>query len=152
MLIDLTEEILARCERVTPRRQLMLTQLMPGTVLYAEPNKSKLYRPHKTHRGKATVFLWEPTKFDQDFGPAVGLSASEPLVMADEDNGKPEPPVPPPPPPEEPKAEEPKAEEPKPEPTPEPKAEESAPSTGVDDVGETSAPPSGDEPSKPVAE
>lgn len=138
MLIDLTPEMIARCERVTPRRELMFTQLMQGMVLYAEPNKSKLYRPHGTQRGKAAVFLWEPTKFDQDFKPAVGLSESEPLVMADEDNGEKEPPPPP------------KKEESKLEPTPEP--EESTPSTGVDDVSEPSAPPSGDESDKPVAE
>lgn len=144
MLIDLTPEMIARCERVTPKRELMFTQLMPGTVLYAEPNKSRIYRPHGTQRGKAAVFLWEPSKFDQDFCPAVGLSESEPLVMADEGNGEQEPPAPP-----EPTS---KSQEKRIEEQSKPKAEESAPSTGVDDVSEPSAPPSGDEPDKPVAE
>ncbi len=119
MYVDFPDSLKEKCVAVTPRRELMAFQLVPGTVMYAL-GKTHIYRPHPTHRFKATLFQWEIRKFEQDFQLVHPEDAPEPIVMADEANGEKEPPAPPP----EPKPEAKKEPEPEPEPVKEPEEQE----------------------------
>lgn len=105
MYVDFPDDLKGRCKKVSPRRELMATQLTPSMVLYAD-GKNKVYRPHPTHRYKATLFFWEASTFDQDFRSDVAEEQGyEPIVVADTAEPTPPPPAPPPAP-EEPPAEE----------------------------------------------